>query len=129
MSVDDFEGCPTSIFFVNSTTRPRNRSWIPSWISSRVVAPQAWPALRNIPKTAARAAASTSASSKIRYGALPPSSRLIRFTSSPACAPIILPVPVSPVKEILSTFLRSEEHTSELQSPDHIVCRLLLEKQ
>src|SRR5438552_13810105 len=23
---------------------------------------------------------------------------------------------------------RSEEHTSELQSPDHIVCRLLLEK-
>src|SRR5258708_39210596 len=24
--------------------------------------------------------------------------------------------------------LRSEEHTSELQSPDHIVCRLLLEK-
>src|SRR5258708_19984167 len=25
--------------------------------------------------------------------------------------------------------LRSEEHTSELQSPDHLVCRLLLEKQ
>src|SRR5207244_8460345 len=24
---------------------------------------------------------------------------------------------------------RSEEHTSELQSPDHLVCRLLLEKQ
>src|SRR5258708_21617759 len=24
---------------------------------------------------------------------------------------------------------RSEEHTSELQSPDHIVCRLLLEKK
>src|SRR5258708_17823619 len=23
---------------------------------------------------------------------------------------------------------RSEEHTSELQSPDHLVCRLLLEK-
>src|SRR5207244_11694391 len=23
-------------------------------------------------------------------------------------------------------FLRSEEHTSELQSPDHLVCRLLL---
>src|SRR5947208_7708747 len=29
------------------------------------------------------------------------------------------------------TFLpkRSEEHTSELQSPDHLVCRLLLEKK
>src|SRR5207244_7099183 len=26
-------------------------------------------------------------------------------------------------------FGRSEEHTSELQSPDHLVCRLLLEKQ
>src|SRR3990170_3868549 len=26
-------------------------------------------------------------------------------------------------------FFRSEEHTSELQSPDHLVCRLLLEKK
>src|SRR5258708_20758814 len=28
-----------------------------------------------------------------------------------------------------STTTRSEEHTSELQSPDHLVCRLLLEKK
>src|SRR5258708_11971224 len=27
------------------------------------------------------------------------------------------------------SFQRSEEHTSELQSPDHLVCRLLLEKK
>src|SRR5947208_8618493 len=27
------------------------------------------------------------------------------------------------------TSARSEEHTSELQSPDHLVCRLLLEKK
>src|SRR5258708_13908752 len=27
------------------------------------------------------------------------------------------------------TLARSEEHTSELQSPDHLVCRLLLEKK
>src|SRR5438552_17441826 len=27
------------------------------------------------------------------------------------------------------THPRSEEHTSELQSPDHLVCRLLLEKK
>src|SRR5207244_12979304 len=27
------------------------------------------------------------------------------------------------------TCRRSEEHTSELQSPDHLVCRLLLEKK
>src|SRR5258708_30598097 len=29
----------------------------------------------------------------------------------------------------LDFFRRSEEHTSELQSPDHLVCRLLLEKK
>src|SRR5258708_8908175 len=29
----------------------------------------------------------------------------------------------------LGSPLRSEEHTSELQSPDHLVCRLLLEKK
>src|SRR5258708_28266518 len=30
---------------------------------------------------------------------------------------------------LVAHHLRSEEHTSELQSPDHIVCRLLLEKK
>src|SRR5258708_17822962 len=29
----------------------------------------------------------------------------------------------------VSSSTRSEEHTSELQSPDHLVCRLLLEKK
>src|SRR5438552_5738951 len=29
----------------------------------------------------------------------------------------------------MRTARRSEEHTSELQSPDHLVCRLLLEKK
>src|SRR5258708_20421032 len=31
--------------------------------------------------------------------------------------------------DIATGKLRSEEHTSELQSPDHLVCRLLLEKK
>src|SRR5258708_28099898 len=31
-------------------------------------------------------------------------------------------------RRIVADF-RSEEHTSELQSPDHLVCRLLLEKK
>src|SRR5207244_12628403 len=34
--------------------------------------------------------------------------------------------------QVLPTIIfiaRSEEHTSELQSPDHLVCRLLLEKK
>src|SRR5258708_15584250 len=30
---------------------------------------------------------------------------------------------------VLEHAYRSEEHTSELQSPDHLVCRLLLEKK
>src|SRR5438552_18923384 len=36
-----------------------------------------------------------------------------------------------PVPTDLETgdLMRSEEHTSELQSPDHLVCRLLLEKK
>src|SRR5438552_5913559 len=32
-------------------------------------------------------------------------------------------------RAISSLGARSEEHTSELQSPDHLVCRLLLEKK
>src|SRR5258708_23321302 len=32
-------------------------------------------------------------------------------------------------KEVDLPEFRSEEHTSELQSPDHLVCRLLLEKK
>src|SRR5258708_25294422 len=37
---------------------------------------------------------------------------------------ILLSLSISP-----DEILRSEEHTSELQSPDHLVCRLLLEKK
>src|SRR5690625_5331721 len=39
---------------------------------------------------------------------------------------VVLPVPTSPVS---CTKPRSEEHTSELQSRGHLVCRLLLEKK
>src|SRR5207244_12120871 len=35
-------------------------------------------------------------------------------------------LPMIPVADLR---IRSEEHTSELQSPDHLVCRLLLERQ
>src|SRR5947208_13223921 len=37
--------------------------------------------------------------------------------------------PRSPQRAWASSCSRSEEHTSELQSPDHLVCRLLLEKK
>src|SRR5258708_14448868 len=43
---------------------------------------------------------------------------------APACR-----APRAPLKSASGKELRSEEHTSELQSPDHLVCRLLLEKK
>src|SRR5258708_16428285 len=40
--------------------------------------------------------------------------------------PVMVPAAGAPPH---SSYIRSEEHTSELQSPDHLVCRLLLEKK
>src|SRR5258708_11521979 len=51
----------------------------------------------------------------------PPAAQLSKATAHPP----VLYGPFLPVK-IQAT--RSEEHTSELQSPDHVACRLLLEK-
>src|SRR5438552_14749569 len=42
---------------------------------------------------------------------------------------LLLGVPIAQTIALLSILTRSEEHTSELQSPDHLVCRLLLEKK
>src|SRR5207244_12998968 len=39
------------------------------------------------------------------------------------------PFRFKPNRTIILCRTRSEEHTSELQSPDHLVCRLLLEKK
>src|SRR5260364_450607 len=36
---------------------------------------------------------------------------------------------IAPTGATGQILVRSEEHTSELQSPDHLVCRLLLEKK
>src|SRR5258708_29961353 len=43
-----------------------------------------------------------------------------------ALASAHVPAATETVRHVVS---RSEEHTSELQSPDHLVCRLLLEKK
>src|SRR5258708_34738845 len=53
------------------------------------------------------------------------------------CAPTLYgvrsPITSLPSRWVLADLpaplVRSEEHTSELQSPDHLVCRLLLEKK
>src|SRR5690625_6925983 len=39
------------------------------------------------------------------------------------------PISALPLATVLQGALRSEEHTSELQSRGHLVCRLLLEKK
>src|SRR2546428_6446602 len=49
-------------------------------------------------------------------------------------AVLVLPVPLGPEKPVLlvsllKLLIRSEEHTSELQSRSDLVCRLLLEKK
>src|SRR5207244_13503453 len=43
--------------------------------------------------------------------------------------PAPTPAPKGPAGPFGAGVGRSEEHTSELQSPDHLVCRLLLEKK
>src|SRR3954449_13454718 len=53
-----------------------------------------------------------------------PYTTLFRSENSTCCASVVdWPYSCSPVDDI-----RSEEHTSELQSYSHLVCRLLLEK-
>src|SRR4051794_41255313 len=63
----------------------------------------------------------------------PPRSTLFPYTTlfrssdgSPLCAG---PFRVLAKEGALAERARSEEHTSELQSPVHLVCRLLLEKK
>src|SRR5258708_36276612 len=58
-----------------------------------------------------------------------------RAQGTPTC--VVLPQPVQATRGTSACSQasnwkksrRSEEHTSELQSPDHLVCRLLLEKK
>src|SRR5258708_20144785 len=65
----------------------------------------------------------------------PPRSTLFPYTTlfRSAEQPAPLPgLPLLPAEVLVVDGLqpdRSEEHTSELQSPDHLVCRLLLEKK
>src|SRR5258708_34749750 len=59
-----------------------------------------------------------------------PYTTLFRSISGASAPPIAIPkrTTVSMSAKVLFG-IRSEEHTSELQSPDHLVCRLLLEKK
>src|SRR5207244_13356882 len=48
--------------------------------------------------------------------------------TTPVARSATIPPSVSPASRA-AAIARSEEHTSELQSPDHLVCRLLLQKK
>src|SRR5258708_26575173 len=62
-------------------------------------------------------------------------SRLVRIRPQRSIRPLAMRflLPRVPRSAVLALWRRnarrSEEHTSELQSPDHLVCRLLLEKK
>src|SRR5207244_11757859 len=70
-----------------------------------------------------------------RSGALSAAKRVRTETAVARGAVSISSVAVQMAHKVLgdlagrTALLRSEEHTSELQSPDHLVCRLLLEKK
>ena len=81
----------------------RRRRGSPSCTSRRLAAMQTWPALRNLQMIAPATAASRSASSKTRNGALPPSSSESFLTCPAHCAISSLPTAVEPVKPILRT--------------------------
>src|SRR6476660_10302945 len=61
----------------------------------------------------------------------PPRSTLFPYTTlfRSAGSSSMWPRAAGPRRTPGSATRRSEEHTSELQSPDHLVCRLLLEKK
>src|SRR5258708_23877631 len=62
----------------------------------------------------------------------PPRSTLFPYTTlfrSPVHEPAVADPVATAERKTYDGLARSEEHTSELQSPDHLVCRLLLEKK
>src|SRR5207248_5130299 len=100
---------------------------MPRSTNARLRAQQSCPVLAKTLMGEVSAARCQSASAKTMLGDLPPSSSETRFRSREASSMMRRPIVVEPVKEIFR--IRSEEHTSELQSPYDLVCRLLLEKK
>ncbi|OIQ64784.1 hypothetical protein GALL_536630 [mine drainage metagenome] len=96
-------GPPSLMARARSTIAFTTWSWISRCTRSRVPAEQTWPEWRNPAVTALSIAASRSASAKIIFGFLPPSSSAIFFTVLEAALMIFLPVMSPPVKETMST--------------------------
>src|SRR5690606_41365416 len=86
---------------------PTRRSSDLRWLGSNPVSPLWWRAPRNAPGSIASPVAFT-----------PPMKRRTPNENNQAC-----------LRFSRSRLARSEEHTSELQSRENLVCRLLLEKK
>src|SRR5439155_11293289 len=54
---------------------------------------------------------------------------VVQFTNPPTKAELQALGSYGQLKKVFNNVTRSEEHTSELQSRGHLVCRLLLEKK
>src|SRR2546429_5697607 len=62
----------------------------------------------------------------VRACGISPASSVVSCTST--CSPVEI-LPLTTGRVVCPPLVRSEEHTSELQSRLHLVCRLLLEKK
>src|SRR5947208_6711339 len=73
---------------------------------------------------------SFNANQKRQFG-FPEQSNFLEVTKAHVARTPVCPSSIVMICLLLgsATAERSEEHTSELQSPDHLVCRLLLEKK
>ena len=106
---------PTLSARTASERRSTNASWIPSCTSSRFAQTHVWPVLRNFDAIAPSTAASRSASSKTRSGALPPSSSETFLIVPAHFAISSRPTSVEPVNVSLRTvgFVASSSPTTD----------------
>src|SRR2546429_7203933 len=72
---------------------------------------------------------STGAARRVRPVSVEPSFERVAVQLVSACCPPPRPRFADKQVSVLRWLVRSEEHTSELQSRLHLVCRLLLEKK
>jgi len=103
MAVSASRGSPTFTLATPAVSSSSNATRRPSETRMRVPAMQAWPLFMKPASSTAGMTAGRSASSRIRVGDLPPSSRVTRFRVSALARTIALPTTVEPVNEILAT--------------------------
>ena len=114
---------PTVSAPIRAASLAENSSASDSCTKNRLAAVQASPMLRILASIAPSTAASTSASSKTRNGALPPSSIDSRSSCSADCSTSFLPTAVDPVKVSLRS--RGSRMTGSHTAPECVVVTTL----